>query len=573
MHSGLRRTKTVPNRILEIERRLDGKYERVPKTGADNIGVPNIMADAPSLPADRQSDVEHEVSAGLTVYPAPLVRAFAVDDGLPIHLQYEQDTFRELGHPVTSSGSGVLGEGELVPILESYGDDRTSPTSVEVSPTQVPVRAGGGGASAAHLGSTANEAADHDSGQLPSKLQSNLPAQGEMDWANLDETAKEQPRPSDGSFLANLKTLVAEAKHRSESGQETPSVSDGEIGNEPHPGTLSPERRDNATSGHSASAEDGLDVKRPRPGRPVPETEPNRHAVFDQLGQQMQRAARFDAGTVPVDKTFAAIEASLDAQAAHDAATHRLRTDRKPTAPPLSAIERVEDMALMGQPAVMASAPYAAARVEAHMLSTDIPLDPGIGGRSISVDALEAGDLLVSTTREVPSKLIRSGTGSPVSHAMLYIGDGSVIEAIGEGVTLRTLGKAVAESSLVVAFRHPELSSEQARRVRDYARMQIGKSFNWIGVVKQAGFKLDQKTYCSGKSGEDLDRCIGWAGKVNLGTATNDRFYCSELVLRAYQEAGLPLTTSPPNYSNPGDIPQLQQKGALAYVGHIKYEL
>jgi len=154
---------------------------------------------------------------------------------------------------------------------------------------------------------------------------------------------------------------------------------------------------------------------------------------------------------------------------------------------------------------------------------------------------------------------------------MLYIGDGQVVEAIGAGVVLRTMEQAIADASLVVALRHPALTAEQALRVRDYARNQIGKSYSYIGILRQALFQLDRRTHCDDESGAEYDRCIRWAGRVNLGTATNDRFYCSELVLKAYEAAGLPLTLTAPNYSVPGDLPELRQRGTLAYVGHLKY--
>jgi hypothetical protein len=58
----------------------------------------------------------------------------------------------------------------------------------------------------------------------------------------------------------------------------------------------------------------------------------------------------------------------------------------------------------------------------------------------------------------------------------------------------------------------------------------------------------------------------------------NDRFFCSQLVLQAYQEAGLPLTTVNPLLVSPadllhmreGDVPSVKTEQALQYVGHLK---
>jgi uncharacterized protein YycO len=204
-------------------------------------------------------------------------------------------------------------------------------------------------------------------------------------------------------------------------------------------------------------------------------------------------------------------------------------------------------------------------------LSTDIPLDPGNGGQSIGLDALAIGDIILSTTDARISRWIRAATGSQVSHTMLYTGDGGqVVEAIGDGVTFRPLAEALAEATVAVAFRVPNLTDTQALIVRDFVGQQIGKSYNYWGIVRQAGFQLDRATWCRNKTGADYDSCVNWAGRINLGTADNESFFCSQLVLAAYQQAGVPLTSTPPNWGSPEDIAELRLSGRLGYVGHLK---
>ncbi len=203
--------------------------------------------------------------------------------------------------------------------------------------------------------------------------------------------------------------------------------------------------------------------------------------------------------------------------------------------------------------------------------SSDIPLDPGNGGRSIGLDLLQAGDIIVSTTADITSDLIRFASNAPVSHAMIYTGDGGqVVEAIRDGVVFHPLDEAIANATVAVAFRHPDLTEEQAWRIRDFVGQQIGKSYNYWGIVRQAGFQLDRRTFCSDKSGGEYDRCVNWAGRVNMGTATNDEFFCSQLVLAAYETAGVPLTSTPPHWNSPGDLAELRLSGMLGYVGHLK---
>jgi cell wall-associated NlpC family hydrolase len=100
-----------------------------------------------------------------------------------------------------------------------------------------------------------------------------------------------------------------------------------------------------------------------------------------------------------------------------------------------------------------------------------IPLDPGRGGQSIGLSVLKNADIIVSTTNAAISRAIRMATGSAVSHAILYIGGGQVMEAIGEGVTLRPLSQAIAQARLAVTYRHPSITDAQALIVRDLERL------------------------------------------------------------------------------------------------------
>jgi GH24 family phage-related lysozyme (muramidase)/uncharacterized protein YycO len=205
----------------------------------------------------------------------------------------------------------------------------------------------------------------------------------------------------------------------------------------------------------------------------------------------------------------------------------------------------------------------------AQAYSGDIPLDPGSGGRSIGADALQNGDIIVTTRNGPISSVIRNVTGAPVSHAILYIGNGQVVEAIGNGVTLRSLEQALAGCTVAVAFRDPALTPEAALKVRDYAGRMLDRPFNTLGLVRQGGFQLDRATFCSGKSGAAYDQCVNWVGNVNLGRGGDDSFFCSQLVVAAFQDAGVPLTNTPPNWTSPSDLADLGMARRLGYVGHL----
>jgi uncharacterized protein YycO len=206
-------------------------------------------------------------------------------------------------------------------------------------------------------------------------------------------------------------------------------------------------------------------------------------------------------------------------------------------------------------------------------LAADIPLDPGNGGQSIGPDALETGDIIVSTTDAASSGAIRFATGAQVSHAMIYADPGrqTVIEAIGEGVKERPLAEAIAPATLAVAFRYPGLSDLQRQQIVETALSHVGQPYDRIGIVRQALFKV-HSVVCD-LLGDDSAKtaCRNFIGRVDLGTGNNNEFFCSELIVAAYQAAGVPITTTPPIWTTPGDLVDLAHAGGtLAYVGHLK---
>jgi N-acetyl-anhydromuramyl-L-alanine amidase AmpD/uncharacterized protein YycO len=207
----------------------------------------------------------------------------------------------------------------------------------------------------------------------------------------------------------------------------------------------------------------------------------------------------------------------------------------------------------------------------AYSLADDIPLDPGVGGMSIGPDALEIGDIILSTTGQIISRAIRTASNAQVSHSMLYVGQGGqVIEAVGSGVRLIPLAQAIEPATVAVAFRLPGLSDEQKQQIADAAADYIGKDYDFVGIARQAGFQIHSRV-CNMLPESEQENCRQWVGRVYLGTETNDQFFCSALIIAAYDKASAPLTSTPPRWTSPGDLAEIAlRRGALAYVGHLK---
>lgn len=210
----------------------------------------------------------------------------------------------------------------------------------------------------------------------------------------------------------------------------------------------------------------------------------------------------------------------------------------------------------------------------------DKSISPRNGGQLVQSDALRAGDILLSSSLTPLSLAIRAFTVAPVSHAALYIGDDVIVEAVGAGIRRQSTAEVLADSQVVVAFRHPRLEAAHAQAIRAFALSQVGRPYNHVGVVLHVPFSL-QRRVCELPLVPELirDACIRGVGAIQLGAASNDRFFCSQFVLEAYRQAGLPMTRADPRlvsaadllHMREGDVPSLRSDQALEYVGHLKY--
>lgn len=206
-------------------------------------------------------------------------------------------------------------------------------------------------------------------------------------------------------------------------------------------------------------------------------------------------------------------------------------------------------------------------------------LNPHNGGLLVDAGSLRAGDIILSAMNGAASLGIRLVTLSPVSHASLYVGGAEIAEAVGEGIRRRGIDRLLAEESMAVAFRHPAVREEHVARMQEFVRGTVGQKYNLLGVMLQAPFAVDRKL-CELPLTPSLARdfCLNGLGAVHIGLGRNDRFFCSQFVLEAYNRAGLPLTQADPRLLTPadllhmreGDVPSVRSLQALQYVGHLK---
>jgi len=197
-------------------------------------------------------------------------------------------------------------------------------------------------------------------------------------------------------------------------------------------------------------------------------------------------------------------------------------------------------------------------------------------------DALRPGDILLSSMPGFAAAGIKMMTFAPVSHAAVYVGNRQVVEAVRSGVRVRSIEEVLAEETVVLVFRHPELDAEQARRIGEYALEKSGAGFNFAGVTLNIPLSITRRV-CELPLVPSVvrDACIRSMGLIHQLAAGENQLFCSQLVLQAYRHAGLPITDADPRLISPADILHMREGDVssvrihqrLVQVGHLKYGL
>ena len=204
---------------------------------------------------------------------------------------------------------------------------------------------------------------------------------------------------------------------------------------------------------------------------------------------------------------------------------------------------------------------------------------PESGMIKIGEQDLQAGDILFSSEASVQSLGIRLFSNAAVSHVFLYLGDGEIAEAVGAGVRIRRLDEALKESNLTAAFRRPDLTEGNIAALRDFARQQNGRRYNFLGIVKQVPYSLARNACELPVIPRRIRRfCLNTMAAVMIPSFGNQRFFCSQFVIEAFNRAGKPLTSKSPEWLDPADILHMREgdvatftpKARLNYVGHLQ---
>ncbi len=208
---------------------------------------------------------------------------------------------------------------------------------------------------------------------------------------------------------------------------------------------------------------------------------------------------------------------------------------------------------------------------------------PESGAADVTSLDLQPGDILLSSSTGINSLGIRIFSLAPVSHAAIYLGEEQVAEATSTGVNIVSLNEAIDHNTAVIAFRYPGLTPEHAAKLREFALDKEGSDYNFGGIVLIAPYMIT-KRICELPlfNATVRNHCLSQLATVQLGdggSLTEDqRFFCSQFVLEAYNYAGHPISDSNPVWITPADLLHMREGDSssfrsnqpLSYIGHLK---
>lgn len=189
---------------------------------------------------------------------------------------------------------------------------------------------------------------------------------------------------------------------------------------------------------------------------------------------------------------------------------------------------------------------------------------------TVSIKDIRVADIIVSTTDAKISQVIRQSIGADISHSMLYTEFDKVIEAIDVGVKERPLlAEAVKDATLAIVLRRVNMTDERKKKVVEFARGFAGRPYDKVGA---AGSGMSNKRgKVMGTAGCMLSPIACAIGAEEIARNASDKnkdkkFFCSELVARAFELAGVPIVDGKPTFTNPRNV---RTASRLRYVGHL----
>lgn len=118
----------------------------------------------------------------------------------------------------------------------------------------------------------------------------------------------------------------------------------------------------------------------------------------------------------------------------------------------------------------------------------------------INMETLQVGDIVLTTSNQTTSAIIRALSRSDVSHAMICVSPGSVIDSTFDRVQSRNVQKILYEDDCAIYIMRPKvpLPAPTLKKIIDYARSLIGTPYSLVPGDKQYCSRLVATAYAKG---------------------------------------------------------------------------
>lgn len=192
--------------------------------------------------------------------------------------------------------------------------------------------------------------------------------------------------------------------------------------------------------------------------------------------------------------------------------------------------------------------------------------------RLINFNQVSKADIIFSTHRNSAiSSTIRTATNSIISHTMLVIDSSRIIEANNNGVEVRSWEQASSGATLAIVMRrHSLLNGADQDKVVAAALVFKGRPYDKFGAAGSGMFGNSRNQMLAGAGCTiNVIACAFMFKEISDNAKDENadkKFFCSELISRAFTEAGFPIVDGKATTMTPQTV---YISSHLSYVGHL----
>ncbi len=160
----------------------------------------------------------------------------------------------------------------------------------------------------------------------------------------------------------------------------------------------------------------------------------------------------------------------------------------------------------------------------------------------LDLSMVQPADVILTTSPTTTSRGIRATTCGSYSHAILALYDGQCIEAVpGDGVYDLPLSQALRLATHATLYRHKFMDTESAGLVCSIALEQKPKKYDKIGAARSGVSSGCSGIFRGTKPGLMVELLHDVAHKGKHA----EKFFCSELIAYAFEQADMRLLDLP----------------------------